>query len=621
MYDNDTNAHGYDQHYSDSDEPLLSPPGAGTAGQHRSTSSTNNTFDHEMAPLTTSSVIRNRTTNQATRRRRQRDNASTSVSHPAHDQHLHIRTTRTRNYNSNTAYDQEGQDRQLPQHFANRNLQRKKTAVTSLFPIYKNNNNSNSNNRTPRGLRTRSRTGRWYLFQILIFGVALVAAVAYGSLFWKIFLEHQGQDLMGGSDIGSFFKPHTNHYDLSLPHDLATPVKSQAANKVLDLVLSDQRLLLEQSQARIEERQRRSRPNSFAFDASGIELYNSLVKPYSFQFLNDVVQGDVTSPSLIDEKESGHGHGHGHGNATRCGIDAQTAFAINPLAYSDIHAIREDSVVLIVGILGQLGFHLALKLATECNVQVMIGVDPMFPNESKYRLQLLEQISILYAKVPDLKKPLIVSFQGINPRKNYDSSFKEFFNSTTGDFDFGAYAAPTHVVHVFSDDTYSFHDGRGRDDSDSPYSSNDGLFAMRQSLVATEQLLSKLGESQSSRKFHFTFISDPGVLKDASTSDGDKKQGIYTVTKMMQEILIQSYSRRLGGHSFVTLRVPKVYGPWGKLGCFDYDLAQKAVMHWHDKDTMERSLESDESVLLQLSGHAIQSKIEHDVLFVDGKSG
>ena len=603
MYNYDINAHGYDQHCSDSDEPF--------------------TFDHEEMTLMTSSSTRNRTTNQARRRRRinasTRASLSASASYPARNQHTPPRTRTDSNW-----YEQD-----LP-HFANRNLQRTKhtkaAASFSLSPKHRKNNKiNNSNNKSPRGLRTRNRTGRWHLFQIIIFGAALVTAIVYGALY--VIIAQQGQDLMDGIGIDkhthdlikeSFLKPHIFHNDLSLPHDLATPIKSQAASKVLDAVLSGERLSLDQSQARMEERQRRTRPNSFALDASSIELYNSSVKPYSFQFLNNVAQGH--NKSLTNEKESGHGHGHvhghGHRHSTRCGIDAQTAFAANPLTYPDIHAISNKSVVLIIGILGQLGFHLALKLATECNVQVMIGVDPMFPNESKYSLQLLEQISILYTEVPDLKKPLMTSFQGVNPRKNSNSL--EFFNSTTGDFDIGAYAAPTHVVHVVSDDTYSFHDGRDSDDSDSPYSSNDGLFAMRQSLVATEQLLSKLGESQPLQNLHFTFISDPGVLRD--NSDDDKKQGIYTVTKMMQEILIQSYSQRLGGHSFVTLRIPKVYGPWGKPGSFDYDLARKAVMHWHDKDTMERSSKSDESALLQLSGHTVQSKIEHDILFVDGKS-
>jgi nucleoside-diphosphate-sugar epimerase len=68
----------------------------------------------------------------------------------------------------------------------------------------------------------------------------------------------------------------------------------------------------------------------------------------------------------------------------------------------------------------------------------------------------------------------------------------------------------------------------------------------------------------------------------------------------------------------VILRLPIVYGPWGKPGSFDYDLSQTAIRHWHDKGTVERELGS-QSILLMLTGLSEHSQVEYDLLFVDGK--
>jgi hypothetical protein len=86
----------------------------------------------------------------------------------------------------------------------------------------------------------------------------------------------------------------------------------------------------------------------------------------------------------------------------------------------------------------------------------------------------------------------------------------------------------------------------------------------------------------------------------------------------MEEVLLHLYAEKLKNHSFVILRLPIVYGPGGKPGSFDHDLAQKAISHWHDKGTMDRELGS-QSILLQLTGQSEQSQLEHDIIFVDGK--
>jgi len=460
----------------------------------------------------------------------------------------------------------------------------------------------------PRSPTAEAKYSR-LIFRILFIG-AVIVVIVYGALFLHINRLLTRGDQVADTTPGLYSdRTGFDHF-----HSDRLPVHSDAAKQNLDYYSSERFTSSGKAiKDRHEARRTRTRPPSWGASANDIVEYNAVVKPYEFEFLQEMETNLGDLKTHTDTKDN-----DAQDSLTRCGINTQNAFLANPLLYPDMHSVNKDSVVLITGILGRLGFHLALKLATQCNVKVMIGVDPLFPNESVHKLQLLEQISILYTQVSEFKRPLIMAFDGVNPLPRYHTSFKgaKFMNGMSGDFDYSAYVSPTHVVHLLSAEEHAYLSIDAALDSG-------GLFGLRQSLVATEQLLTNLGTSH----LHFTFVSDVDVLSLASSNadgnhDSQMKQthrGMHTATKLMEEILMQPYAENLDDYTFVTLRMPALYGPWGKIGDFDHDLAKKAVTHWHDKGTMDRDLDSNESMLLQLTDQSELSQVEHDVMFVDGK--
>lgn len=475
--------------------------------------------------------------------------------------------------------------------------------------------------RKPNGWRLESsspnRRGDKLVRKMLLVGGAVVCVV-YGALFLRLNRLIQREQ---NSDKTAFLFHWKNyHHFLNRP-----PPQSEAAKHVLEYLSSEQ-YALDAIRRRAAERRKRTRPPPMR----NPDLYEKISAPYHFKFLEE----EKSLGPVVQEKVEGRRPATNDINL-RCGIDAQNAFVANPSFYPDIHTINEDSVILITGILGRIGFHLALKLATQCNAQVLIGVDSIYPNDTKHKLQLLKKLSTLYSQLP-MKDPFIVTLDGLNPnprRHHYQHyHFENLFDRKTGEFDYASFAKPTHVVHLLSaeQDAYLTHDDTIG--GDLPYASNGGLFGLRQSLLATEQLLHNLGHGGTiSQQLHFTFVSDVDVLKlgDKRPIDHLQRQGsakksndiLFPCTKFMEEILLHSYAAKFKtDRSLIVLRFPTVYGPWGKAGSFDHDLAKKAIRHWHDKGTMYRDAESPtESILLQLARQFGQNQLERDILFVDGK--
>lgn len=336
-----------------------------------------------------------------------------------------------------------------------------------------------------------------------------------------------------------------------------------------------------------------------------IYTYRSRVKRFGFQFLKS-----EDSPRIFDNHmKPSDSLVETHVNVTRCGMEAQHSFILeNLLSFPSEREINQDSVVLITGILSRVGFHLALKLATQCNVKVMIGIDAINYNEYGSNFQQLQQIKLLYTQARQLKKPLLVAFDGINPKQYQHSSVKSYlFNEKTGDFDLEENTVPTHVLHVLSSEKVSFN-------FIDPgfHKKNGGLFLLRQSLTATEQLLATLGASSD---VHFTFVSSSEALNMFHHRTYEEKD-LFQTTKLMEEIMIYYYSKRLPSSSFVILRVPTIYGPWGRPGSFDFDSIQKAMVVWNEMNLASMQLETSDSILLSLLDDE-STETEQDILFVD----
>ena len=269
----------------------------------------------------------------------------------------------------------------------------------------------------------------------------------------------------------------------------------------------------------------------------------------------------------------------------------------------------------------------------------------MLPNNRPNHVYKLKQLHNLYQAVPKLQQSLILPFAGFNPKsyatnKKWESVRKE----TNGEIDFSVWEERiTHVVHISSmedykwssldreeDDSVYIHGKYDKEDGPKSQSQRDGnpMFGMRQNLMGVDHILFSLLSSSEQRKennaspIHFTHVSDVDVLSLSYANNAygkcqtmDKKQracsDFQASTKLMEEILFQNYQQKsIHNDSFVTVRVPLVYGPWGNVGSMEYDLAELAVQHWNNSSVSLSTLASNEDWdLFQ----------EQDVLFVDGK--
>ena len=532
----------------------------------------------------------------------------------------------------------------------------------------------------------------------ILYIVGAIIIILYGAVFMRLkyLLRRDGQKILNDNPSSGNTYQHQHQHSHSNEHEHSgsyrPPMQQQQQQhhqqqhqqqqsdtiKSMLNYMASEKAAMETIRQRQEQRRQRTRPTRTPYN----NINEKLFKSYRFEFLQEHYNDETIKTETMGERDRNRKHNTHH---HRCGIYAQEGFDSNPSSFPHDHSIHKtsESTVLITGILNRLGFHLALKLATECNVQVLIGVDTFYPNESKHKLQLLQKLSVLYSKhlnmnpartgsgtgsdsgtrtrtgngngngMSTFKVPLIHVFDGVNPRRT--RNLLEFMDGESGDFDYHSFANPTHVVHLLSAEEHSYmtsDDGVGDGDrygdsdsigGDTPYKPDDGMFRLRQSLLATDQLLNNLGDTDTSR-LHFTFASDldvlkldevkvngngnvPGVFEKGDNGNGNTKKsrrrrrGMFTTTKFMEEVLFQSYasSARLKDTTFVTLRFPKLYGPWGDPNSFDYRLAQGAVAHWHDQGIAERELDS-ESMLLQLTGRSEQSDShhEHNILFVDG---
>ncbi len=225
-----------------------------------------------------------------------------------------------------------------------------------------------------------------------------------------------------------------------------------------------------------------------------------------------------------------------------CGFVAQDASLKHPEHYPISTALQEARV-LITGILNPLGFNLAMHLYHHCGVQVIGGIDLMYPNTVQHRLQLVQdQLEILHTTIPKLVRPIPLAFLGLEPK---GSELLEW--------------EPTHIVHLasYSPDGFSLNTvDPSWHNVQTPYPEAPFLMT-RSSLIAMEQLLQRLVK-QSDVQPHFLYASS---LETSSR---------FGATKLLDETLVQTYSI-----PSIALRLPDtIYGPWGHAGSFVHDLME-----------------------------------------------
>jgi nucleoside-diphosphate-sugar epimerase len=246
-----------------------------------------------------------------------------------------------------------------------------------------------------------------------------------------------------------------------------------------------------------------------------------------------------------------------------CGFYAQNASLAYPQSYLARDALNANSRVLITGILNPIGFHLALALKERCGVQVMTGIDPMLPNTVQHRLTIVERIQILVTNIPELFRPILTPFIGLDPKVGSKETKTNAILDVTGELDLLSFR-PTHIVHLASyhPTVYSNPQGKWKN-LQSPYVSPDYnplLFSIRSTMTSMEQILASIASTADPKeRSHLTYASSNRLWQTS-----DKRDDIvHSHTRKIDEVLADTYHSLYGIYS-VAMRLPNaVYGTWG----------------------------------------------------------
>lgn len=338
-----------------------------------------------------------------------------------------------------------------------------------------------------------------------------------------------------------------------------------------------------QTQERAQSRRQRTRPPILSveeFSASALLSYEILSvdqEERSSHPVND--QLPVMQPAALEEL---------------CGFHAQNASLAYPHSYLARDALNSRASVLITGILNPLGFHLALALKERCGVQVMTGIDPMFPNTVKNRLAILEQIQILTTNIPGLRKPILIPFIGLDPKVVINKKNGVLYLDVTGELDLNTFS-PTHIVHLssYTPQAYQHPHKAEQKNLQSPYVTPDYdplLFPIRSTIGAMEQTLVSIATTTASSdgvpaaagRAHLTYASANRHWQ----ASHDRDDILHTHTRRIDEVLADAYHSLYGVYS-VAMRLPKaVYGTWGHPNSEIHRVMQAATMAGNETGAM-----------------------------------
>lgn len=221
-----------------------------------------------------------------------------------------------------------------------------------------------------------------------------------------------------------------------------------------------------------------------------------------------------------------------------CGAEAKSV--ATPLNFQARDALQMPkariSRVLLTGVLSRPAFMLALALHQQCGVEVVIGIDSMYPNSLRHRLDLQEQIAILTKTIPKISKPIMLSYIGLDSKK-HPKNVKTL--ESTQEIDLVKSFSPTHIVHFASHDDDAFLKNR-----DEPR-----MYKLRNGLVSMEQILESVAMAPLNDRPHVLYAS-----------------ASYSWERRMDELLANYYYKEHGVFS-VGMRLPNaIYGPWGSQG-------------------------------------------------------
>lgn len=285
------------------------------------------------------------------------------------------------------------------------------------------------------------------------------------------------------------------------------------------------------------ERRKRSMPPATVVKEEHLEAYDV--------WLSDQHERAQHPDSSIEQSSPIH-------MESLCGYLAQTASVNNGNSYVQRNALNSKARVLITGILNPTGFHLALALKERCGVELIIGIDNMFPNTVKSRLGLIKPLEILYTNIPKLSRPIYPSYVGIDPSKPPKKNSPSL--ETTGELNLCGAFQPTHIVHLGSISEDAFFTNQEANQE------NNAMFSFRSALAAMEQILTSIASvDDTAKRPHLIFASSNLFHENTPHQWMDVLHGR---SRMMDEVMADFYYAKYGVES-VALRLPNgIYGPW-----------------------------------------------------------
>jgi uncharacterized protein (UPF0147 family) len=230
-----------------------------------------------------------------------------------------------------------------------------------------------------------------------------------------------------------------------------------------------------------------------------------------------------------------------------CGFVAKNSSVSQAEHYPISSALSKDSRVFITGLLSPLGINLALRLKKECGVEVIGGVDLMYPNTVAHRLTLIqERLALLTAAIPKLHKPVKLPFMGILPRSKGEDS---------EDFGIWTDMQPTHIIHLasYTPDQYAV----VPDNDLSPYV-NATWFARQSAWWGLEQLLEGMRTLLVKPQFLYVTTNSPNVH--------------WKATQAVEQVLVRTYEM-----AATSVKLPQLYGEWDIAGSIVHDMIENVV--------------------------------------------
>ena len=334
-------------------------------------------------------------------------------------------------------------------------------------------------------------------------------------------------------------------------------------------------------EGRAEERRARHQPN------------RDTDEKYLFSY--DILMSDQYERDMIGGKKHKLQYGNEPaGMENLCGILAKKASweYDNTQSYIERDALNKGARVVITGILNPVGFQLALALKEHCGVQVITGLDAMFPNTIESRLNLSEQIMMLHRNIPKLVKPILPTYVGGDPQRLPRKTMKTL--ESTGELDFSSLHA-THIIHLAAATPEVF-----RNDVDpewknlgSPYVEEDydpAFYQIRSSLTYMEQILSSIATMDPDDRPHFVYASASPVPNQGPTHKLDQWHGSL---RLIDELLADHYHNFHGVYS-VGLRLPNnIYGPWSHPDSQVHRLMQQTIGMYNASTVLTRADQLD----------------------------